>query len=145
MLVLFSIVLQQMIWLICKNYKHLVQLFWPLQHSAWSWLPPGTISFGEFYRVNYFFLSLTIYSSCIDASIYWRWFFKHSSGVILSCKTCALDSLQQDIFIYCRIYWNGTSLWSFSKHVTCLLNSKSVHLSKLCHFCRKAKSIHAYT
>ena len=56
-------------------------------------LPPGTFSSGEFYLEELFFLSLTIYSSCIDASIYWGWFFKYACGVILSCKICVLDSL----------------------------------------------------
>ena len=56
-------------------------------------LPPGTFSSGEFYLEELFFLSLMIYSSCIYASIYWRWFFKHACGVILSCKICVLDSL----------------------------------------------------
>lgn len=48
-------------------------------------------------------------------------------------------------YCYCRICWNGNLVWSFIEHFPRVLNSKSVHSSKLYHFCRKAKSIHAYT
>jgi hypothetical protein len=78
-------------------------------------LPPGTFNSGE--------------HLCF---LFFNFFWTHnitSFPILTRCNTH---------FHYCRIYWNGTFLWTFIKYVAGVFDSKSVHISKLHHFCWKA-------